>query len=449
MRLGPRLGRHHSLDGDRWLGRGWDVAGERRGCSGEDGHWLRRLLCAGSGDGEAEGDGGATAGRAFDGDLAALRFHQATRDGEAEARAAGALAAARSRRVGAVEAVEDVWQCLGGDAPARVSTASATVVAPSRRAMTVIVPVVGVCLSALSSRLSSTCRSRSASARMGRQPSLHVAADGLTPGEALRLLTDFGDDGRDSDQIRAQPGLAVVQPGERQEILHQPAHALHFGIHAAHQPPRRLGCRHGPRRSAASPATPPSAVSGVRSSCETSATKRFWRVKASSSCATMELNERARRPISSRVGGSARRSESAPPRCAHWRAPSRQRAQPRAHQRGREERPGDQRGDGDAGRARAASSRSASINGCGGGADLEQRHRVVFVHHDRQQHDELAMPFGDSGRDCVPILVAGALLTRLARDGRRRVYLAPVRSTGATSWFGGRGRSPGLGADNR
>ncbi len=57
---------------------------------------------------------------------------------------------------------------------------------------------------------------------------------------------------------------------------------------------------------------PLKAVRGVRNSCDTSATKRFWRWKATSSCATMRLNERARRPISSSIGGESIRMESSP-----------------------------------------------------------------------------------------------------------------------------------------
>jgi len=55
-----------------------------------------------------------------------------------------------------------------------------------------------------------------------------------------------------------------------------------------------------------------SAVSGVRNSCEASATKRRWALNVSSSRASISLNVSARCCASSRVGGGCRRCERSP-----------------------------------------------------------------------------------------------------------------------------------------
>ncbi len=158
--------------------------------------------------------------------------------------------------------------------PMPLSSTSRTAWPLTPRTRSWIAPLAGVYLMALSSRLTTTCLSRDAVA-FHRNGLAGVAGNGnvLVLGQQTHLLGGgFGEFG----QVEPRPfglRLAGVEPREREQLLHDFAQMHDLLQHAAGAVAQfRIEPRRLPARFSSSPRR---IVSGVRKSCEASATNRL------------------------------------------------------------------------------------------------------------------------------------------------------------------------------
>ena len=226
----------------------------------------------------------------------------------------GVQAVGVARRVGPVEALEDVLARLRGDADARVAHLQPDAGRSSRRPSARCAPSGRLYWMALCSRFVSTSRSLSGSVVSGavRLPSAGCDASGSgrapRPAGGPRWRTARARSA-DVHRLRPQPVHAGVEPGQRQQALDDLVHLLGAVAAVVEQLAVLLG-RRGLRR--ASSVVVSRAASGVRSSCEMSAVACFSRAKARlsrSSVVGQPLGDRpqlARQAAgSSRAGGSS------------------------------------------------------------------------------------------------------------------------------------------------
>ena len=208
--------------------------------------------------------------------------------------------------VGAKEAVEDPRQVLRGDARRRCRRPRARRGRPPPRTRSVTAPPSGVYLIALSRRFTTTCfrRGRSPSTRTGASASQETEIRRSSARSVIWLAVVATSSARSK---RAHSDWA--SPASRRERAKSRSTIIDSRSTSSRSPPRRSRWAAGPPSSLTiASSSPRRIVSGVRSSWEASATKRFELRKASSRRWIIRLSASDRLSSSSPVPGTGRRS---------------------------------------------------------------------------------------------------------------------------------------------
>ena len=155
-----------------------------------------------------------------------MRFRNPLADGEAQT-GAGALARARTRGIGAPEAVEHVGQVAGGDADARVRHGEdrpPVAAAELDRDLAAARRVLHGVLDEIERQLPHAAAIHRHDDRLGRQPD--VDADAGMLGQELARLPRLFDDLSQVDRLTMQLRPALVGAGQRQQRVQELGHPI-------------------------------------------------------------------------------------------------------------------------------------------------------------------------------------------------------------------------------